>query len=141
MQARADARLAEALATAGRADPRDGYRDALRRLRERRPEAFREALRHYEQSLVPAVASGGTEPLAAWIEYGRLIAELSGSGRWVCVDPTGRARDGADPAAGDLLLYLLDGATPAALNVTAPAEPSEAQRATVELLVLGSVGR
>ncbi len=138
---RAAARLETALGDASAFDPRGPYRTALRALKESRPEAFREALRYYEEVLLPQVAAE-RDPLEAWLSYGRRIAELSGGGRYVAVDPSGRALDGSDERDPDsLLLYLPDQATAATILLAGPAELSDAQQATVDLLVLGRLGR
>lgn len=91
IRARADARLEEALAAAGMADPRPACRDRLKALKAASSTAFARAVDHFEHTLVPAVA-GGAEPLAQWLEYARVLAEASGPGRTVIVDSGGRAR-------------------------------------------------
>src|SRR5690606_19528330 len=89
LRAIADQRFAHALARAGARDPRDFYRERLRALRERDEGAFHRALQYYERRLLPAVASPDSDPLAEWLEYGRILAELSAEGRTVQVDRTG----------------------------------------------------
>lgn len=134
---RADARLETALQDADQQDPRPLYRPALRHLRDRHPEAFRDALRHLEEELIPAVA-GEADPLAAWLEYGRRLASALGDGRLVELDSTGRARPVRDPGeARGLVLHLPDDTAAPALVLRYPADPSKAQQATFELLVEG----
>ncbi len=91
IRARADARLEEALAAAGMADPRPASRDRLKALNAASSTAFARAVDYFEHTLVPAVA-GGAEPLTQWLEYARVLAEASGPGRTVIVDRGGRAR-------------------------------------------------
>jgi hypothetical protein len=135
---RADTLLDEVLRETGARDPREFYRERLRELKDRDPAAYAEAVRHFEQTLVPSIASGGAEPLAAWTEYGRRLAELSAPGRTVSIDPTGRAGPYAPPAEPDaLVLHLPKAAGGRALLVGLPRALSEAQRATYDWLVLG----
>lgn len=137
----ADRRLESALESAGVRDPRPYFRPALKHLRERDPDAFDRALRHYETVLIPAVA-GGEEPMRAWLDYGLELAGAMGPGRTVEVDATGRARDLSpepdDLATGSgLLLHLPEDDAAPALVLYYPASSSPAQDATVELLVAG----
>jgi hypothetical protein len=133
-RARAEARLQEAAAALGLADPRAPFRERLRSLRESQPEAFRRAVGHYEAEVLPALA--GEEPLAAWVEYGHFLGQLSASGRLTAVDASGRATPWGPPAAaGTVVLYLPEDTAVEALLVAAPAEPSAAQRAAMDLLV------
>lgn len=135
--ARADANLETALAARGLADPRPWLRDRLRRLRERNPEAFEEALAHYRGELLPTVAEGG-DPVDAWVTYGHALGEWTGPGRTVAIDPTGRAAAWSPPHGDHLLVLHLPEADDApALTIMAPAHPTPAQRAALELLVLG----
>ena len=141
LRARADQRLERALQDAGARDPRDFYRDRLRALKERDPAAFRDALRYYEETLVPAVARDDTDALAEWLEYGRVLAASCAAGRTVQIDADGRAADYAAPVPRDaLVLHLPDAATEAALVVGIPRKLSPAQRAAHELLVRQSHG-
>ncbi|MFW6206564.1 MAG: hypothetical protein ACOC5J_01370 [Gemmatimonadota bacterium] len=134
---RADARLEAALQDADLADPRPRYREALRHLRDRDPDTFDEAIRYFENELIPAVA-GEADPLAAWLEYGRRLARALGDGRLMELDATGRARPVTDPAeARGLVLHLPDDTGTPALALRHPKELSKAQQAAVELLVEG----
>lgn len=141
LREQADRRFEEALKTAGARDPRDFYRGRLKELRERSPDAFRRATRYYEETLTPAVAAEGSDPLAEWLEYGRVLAELTTPGRPVQIDPAGRALPYAPPVPRDhLVLHLPQSASERALVVGLPQDLSPAQRATYDLLVSGSQG-
>lgn len=132
----ADTRLDAALAAAGIEDPRPAYRDRLRALRSAQPDAFARALAYFETTLVPAVA-GGAEPLSAWVEYGRFLAEAAARGRVVSVDASGRARPYEPPPSADLVLFIADDGRRGVTPLLEPGAPSEAQRATLDLLVRG----
>jgi hypothetical protein len=134
-RAAADARLDQALRTTGAADPRAPLRETLRALRLEDAAAFEEALRRFDEVLVPRVAAGEVDPLTEWVEYGRFLAELRGPGSVTAVAPDGRAQSWAPPyRAGSLVLHLPQDNRRRALVLAAPAEPSPAQQATVELL-------
>lgn len=137
-QERADQALEEALERSGARDPREFYRHRLRELKQSSAAAYEEAVAYYRDTLVPSIAGGTSEPLPAWTEYGRRLAELSASGRTVCIDETGRSVPygvPADPA--HLVLHLPDARNARALLVALPPELSEAQRATYDWLVEG----
>lgn len=137
---RADRRFAEALRSGGARDPRDFYRTRLRELRAQDDRAFQRALDHFEQVLTPAVAADGSDPLAEWLDYGCLLAELMEPGRPVCIDVSGRSRPYTRPvAAEDLVLHLPTSGRARALAVGLPPTLSPAQRATYDLLVGGAV--
>ena len=129
----ADALTEKALAEGPYADFRDGYRERLRWLKDNRPDAFGRALDHYNDLLVPNIANGAA-PLTEWIDYGRRLGELTGKGRLVRIDETGRAADIGNDLTG-LLLHLPDDTAAPALALAVPRELSEAQRATLDLLV------
>lgn len=139
-RARADARLEAALDSASARDPRPFYRAVLRHLRERDDQGFRRALRYYEEELVPAVA-GEADPLAAWAEYGGVLASVLGAGQTVELDGTGRARrlESAESAIGaeGLVLHIPDATDAPVLVLRYPKDPSAAQHAAYELLVQG----
>ncbi|MFO8174761.1 MAG: hypothetical protein R6T96_10795 [Longimicrobiales bacterium] len=135
---RAERRFDEARAASGARDPRDFYRAALRDLKETNPAGYEEAVQHFQAVLVPSIASGGAEPLAAWREYGRLIAELTGPGRTLAIDETGRAQPYSPGIPMDrLVLHIRDERGARALLVSLPPDPSPAQLATYHLLVKG----
>lgn len=138
VRARAEARLDEALAERGLADPRPELRDRLRRLRETDPAAFERARRHYDDHTLPLLAEG--EPVEAWVDYARTLGELSGEGRLVAVDAGGRAHAcGRNVPPGALVLFVPADASAATFAAVTPATPSNAQRATYDLLVRGRV--
>ena len=138
---RAMARLERALAGAGIEDPRPYYRARLRGLRERDPAALAESVRYHEEVLLPRVADEGSDPVAEWLEYGRRLAELGEPGRLVDVDERGRARpyDGRARPRDHLILHLPDDPRVPAFVLGMPRDPSPAQRAPFELLVLGKL--
>lgn len=134
----ADRRFEAALEERGARDPRDYYRDRLRELKEEDPDAYHDAVRHYAEELIPAVASGEAEPLEAWRQYGLLIARLTADGRPVEIDRTGRSHAYDDPPAPEhMVLHMPDSSKRRALLVSLPPAPSPAQRAAYDLLVRG----
>lgn len=133
LRARAEARLAEAAEAEGIADPRPPYRDRLRQLRQSHPEAFDRAIEHYERKVLPALA--GEQPLAAWLEYGRFLASLEAEGRVVGIDSRGRASDWSSDARPGLVLFIPDDTAADVMVLCQPVAMSEAQQATVRLLV------
>jgi len=138
LTARADTRLEAALAEAGARDPREFYRERLRDLKQSNPEGYTQAVAYYRDTLIPAVASGDGDPLAAWTEYGRRLAEALTPGRTVAIDVTGRAHSYQSPAPRDrLVLHLPEAKGSRALLVGLPAELTPAQRATYDVLVSG----
>jgi hypothetical protein len=138
LRARADLRFQEALERAGARDPREFYRERLRELRGRDDDAYQRAVAHYETRLIPAVAAPDSDPLAEWLDYGRLLAQLTSPGRTVVIDETGRASDFQPPVPPDrLVLHLPASARDTVLPVGLPRSLSAAQRATYALLVQG----
>ncbi|HEU0055371.1 MAG TPA: hypothetical protein VFQ39_19420 [Longimicrobium sp.] len=133
---RADARFEQALKEQGARDPRDFYRKQLVELKSGNADAYRRALAHFEDTLIPTVAEEGSDPVGEWLEYGRLLATLATRGRTIVVDPTGRARDYARPVPADaLVLHLPELTTRPAIIVGLPTELTQPQRATYDLLV------
>jgi len=134
----ADRRFEAALESSGARDPRDFYRKALRELREADPGGYDQAVSHFQEVLVPSVASGESDPLWAWREYGRLIAEVTAEGRTVAIDKTGRSQPFLPDAPMDRLVVQLPEARGGrAILVPLPPTPTSAQRAAYELLVTG----
>lgn len=129
---RADAATESAIEAGPYLDFRETYRDRLRWLKESQPDAFARALAHYNEVLVPRVAAGG-DAIREWIGYGEVLGELSGSGRTVSVDETGRAGGAGEP--GGLILHLPDDQKIPALALAVPKHMSDAQAATLRLLV------
>ncbi len=135
---RADRALEGALERAGARDPREFYRERLRELKAANPEGYEDAVSYYRDSLIPDIASGGVEPIAAWTEYGRRLASALAPGRTVAVDGSGRAHPYETPAPPDrLILHLPDDKSARALLVGLPPEPTPAQRAAYDVLVRG----
>jgi len=138
IKAEADRVFLEALERTGARDPRDFYRKSLRGLRQVNPDGYEKAVAHFQEVLVPSIANGDAKPLQAWREYGRLIAEVTVSGRTVAIDETGRSFPFEAEAPLDrLVLHLPDTKSGRAILVSLPPTPSQAQRATYELLVAG----
>jgi hypothetical protein len=132
----AEQRFVRALRESGARDPRDFYRERLRQLRGRDERGFRRALEHFEQVLTPAVAREDSDPLAEWLDYGCLLAQLLEPGTPVRIDPSGRSWPYARPVPrDDLVLHLPTSGKTNALAVGLPPELSPAQRATFSLLV------
>jgi hypothetical protein len=134
---RADQNLEKALAASGARDPRDFYRDRLRELKKANPEGYERAVHYYRETLIPAVATGDQDPLGAWTEYGRKLAEALVPGRTVSIDRTGRAHPFEEPRADRLVLHLPDKRGGRALLVGLPPELTPAQHATYDVLVSG----
>jgi hypothetical protein len=137
-QDRAREALEHALDRDGATDPRGLCRERLRDLKEGNRGAYEEAVRHYEEIVVPGIASGALDALDAWTEYARRLAELIAPGRTAAIDESGRALP-YEPGSWreKLVLHLPHAGSGRALLVALPREPSEAQRATCEWLVLG----
>jgi hypothetical protein len=141
LRARADERFEQALKETGARDPRNFFRDMLRDLKAADADAYREALRYFTDRLIPAVADDGSDPVAEWLEYGRVLASLTIRGRTVQIDPGGRARDYARPVPLEsMVLHLPDNAARPALVLGIPPRLSPAQRASYDLLVKQSQG-
>ncbi|TFH64457.1 MAG: hypothetical protein E4G90_08045 [Gemmatimonadales bacterium] len=134
----ADRRFEAALESTGARDPRDFYRKALRELREVNPGGYDRAVSHFQDVLVPSIATGEADPLWAWREYGLLIAEVTTVGRTVAIDETGRSQPFHSDAPLDrLVLHLPNAKGGRAILVSLPPNPSSAQRAAYDLLVVG----
>jgi hypothetical protein len=92
LQEKADRRFARALSDTGARDPRDFYRELLRRLKANSDEEYRRAVARFRDEVVGPVARDERDPLEAWLEFGRALAERLLPGRTVVVDETGRTR-------------------------------------------------
>lgn len=135
LRSRAETRLLEAASALVLADPRPRFRERLRQLRERHPDAFDRAVGHYERTVLPQLADAD-DPLAAWVDYGAFLAGLEANGRVQRIDATGRATSFQPPAAArDLVLHVPDDTASPVLVLLEPAGPSPAQTATLDLLV------
>ncbi|MBI4545122.1 MAG: hypothetical protein HY703_08010 [Gemmatimonadetes bacterium] len=138
LRTRAEERLHQAFQERALGDSRESYRRRLKVLKDRDPAAFQKAVAYYEEILLPRLADPATDPVAEWAEYGRLLAELAGTGRLVEIGANGRARPHAPPAPADhLVLQIPDDPAVPALALSLPLRPTPAQRATYDLLVLG----
>ena len=136
----ADSRLEAALTAAGLEDSRPALRARLKLLRERDAAAFEQAVRRYEDDIVPALAES-TSPLDAWLEYAKLLGELTGRGEFVAIDETGLASAWAPPyRPGTMVLHLPGDATLPALPAAVPVAPSAPQQAARGLLLEGRLG-
>ena len=138
VRAEADRLFEEAIKATGARDPRDFYRKALRELKEVNPEGYGRAVTHFQEVLVPSIASESVQPLEAWREYGRLLADLAAPGKAVGIDHTGRSQPFCQGCPLDhLVLHIPNERGKRATLVSLPPNPSAAQRATFELLVRG----
>jgi hypothetical protein len=135
--AAADRALEAALEATGARDPREFYRERLRELKRVDPDAYDESVRYYGETLIPEVASGTNDPLAAWTEYGRRLAAALAPGRPVSIDETGRARPFERPEPNALVLHVPDHVGSRAILVGLPPTLSDAQRAAYDVLVAG----
>lgn len=133
----ADRRLEAALEAVGARDPREFYRERLRELKGTDPEAYRTAVDYYRNTLLPTVAGGDSDPIVAWTEYGRRLAEALAPGRTVSIDASGRSHAWEGPSQDGLILHLPDDGGRKALLVGLPADLSPAQKATYDVLVSG----
>ena len=135
--AEADRRLEEALTREGARDPREFYRERLRDLKQVDAAGYEEAVKYYRDTLLPSIASGEAEPLVAWTEYGRHLAQSIAPGRTVAIDGSGLAHRYEPPAPSDLLILHIPEAKGRALLVGLPTALTPAQRATYDVLVSG----
>jgi len=133
----ADQALEAVLAETGARDPREFYRERLRELKRADASAYEREVTYYRETLIPSVARGEGDPLAAWTEYGRRLAQALAPGRTVGIDETGQAHAYEGPTPGRLILHLPEENGARALLVGLPPELSTAQRATYNVLVEG----
>lgn len=137
---RAETLFTEALSGSGTRDPRDFYRKRLKELKATDPSAFARGATYYREELIPGIAEGRSEPLSAWLEYGRFLAELTEEGTTVLVDESGKSL-AYEPGAGAglLVLHLPRDPKRRALLIGLPTRLSPAQKATYQLLVEGKL--
>lgn len=135
--AAADEALEAALAESGARDPREFYRERLRELKRADSEEYESAVAYYKDTLIPEVAGGDADPLAAWTEYGRRLAAALAPGRTVSIDDGGVAHPYARPERERLVLHIPDDQGTRALLVGLPPDLSTAQHATYRVLVEG----
>ncbi|HET9439930.1 MAG TPA: hypothetical protein VFO52_07150 [Longimicrobiales bacterium] len=127
-----EAQTARAIAEGPYEDFREAYRERLRWLKEARPAAFTEARAAYD-ALVENIARG-SNPVEQWLKYGKQLGELSGRGKIVGIDASGRS--GQATADGTtLILHLPDDISVPALPLAVPRNVSDPQKATFDLLV------
>lgn len=135
-EAAASRRLEASLSTHGLRDFRQVYRKLLVELREGDESAYEEAVARYRRDLLPALCREGTDPLQTWIRYGMEIASAVTPGRAVAVDSTGRCGPvEGEPPTGALVLHLPEDRRRSAVLLAEPADPSDPQQATLELLI------
>ncbi len=140
MQEQADALLTQSLAETGAVDPRPHYRALLRELKQKSPTQYDGAVARFRDSVLPSIVRGESEPLTAWLDYGKELAEGLAPGRPVVIDATGRSSPlAAPPSWKDLILHVPDEPRARAILVGSPPQPTRAQQAAVELLVNGRV--
>jgi hypothetical protein len=141
LRARADARFARALERTGARDPRDFLRRQMRALKESDAAAYRRAAAYFEETLTPAVAEDDSDPLGEWLEFARVLAELTTPGRAVWIDATGRSSDYERPVPPDaLVLHLPENPGAPAILLGLPPDLSPHQRAAYDLLVRQTQG-
>ena len=129
--------LEAALAETGARDPRDFYRERLRELKRTRPDDYQRAVAYYTETLLPEVAERRRDPLVAWTEYGRRLAEALAPGHTVTIDDSGRARPYEASGPDGLIVHLPEDKGARALLVSLPRSLSAPQRATYDVLVAG----
>jgi hypothetical protein len=140
MQERADELLNEALAETGAPDPRPRLRLLLSELKRQDPSAYDEAVTRFRDLVLPSIAGGEAEPLTAWLDYGRHLAETLAPGRTLSLDEHGRGSPLVGPASWkDLILHVPTDSRARAILIGEPPRPTRAQQATIELLVHGRV--
>ncbi|MYH10628.1 MAG: hypothetical protein F4012_00525 [Gemmatimonadales bacterium] len=124
---------AQALAEHGIEDVQPLYRQLLLRLKTRDGEAYERAVARY-RSEVESVA-GDDDTLAAWLSYGAWLASRLEPGNLFTISEEGLAARAPDPfPTGPMLIHLPDAANRKGFVIAMPATPSEAQRATADLL-------
>lgn len=133
LRSRAEAGLVKAAEAHGLADPRPSYREWLRALRQTHPGAFDQAVEHYEQTVLPALADD--EPLPVWLEYGLHLASLTTPGKAIAVDASGKAAPWTRNAPAGLVLFVPEDTAAEVMVLSQPVTPTPAQQATLTLLV------
>ena len=132
----ADSRLQQALDASGSRDPRPYYREQLKLLKQHDETAYARGSDYYAGTLVPRICDESNDPLAEWLEYGRVLVSLRVPGETVQIDATGKSLPYARPPAPEaLVLHLPTAMKEPAVAVGLPKELAPAQRAAYELLV------
>jgi hypothetical protein len=140
MQDEADRLLDEALNKTGARDLREPYRALLRELKERSASEYEAAVSEYRERVLRGIAEEGADPLVRWLEFGCGTVQRLNPGRTVVIDGAGRSSPYTPPPGWkDLILHLPDDRKSRAILVGSPPEPTAAQNAVVELLVLGKL--
>ena len=142
LTAEADRLLAEALDASGERDPRDYYRSRLKELRVSNPEGYDAAIEYYQNKLIPPIASGEVEPLIAWMEYGKFLAESFTPGQTVSINQSGESHP-YDPTttSGKLVLHIPEsGKGGRAILVGLPSELSPANERPMMYWYLENIG-
>jgi len=140
MQAEADRLLEEALEMTGARDPREPFREFLRELKDRNPSEYEAAVSEYREEVLRGIAESGADPLVRWLEFGCATVQRLNPGRAIVIDGSGRATPYTSPPSWkDLILHIPDDRKSRALLVGSPPEPTAAQNATIQLLVLGKL--
>lgn len=115
----------------GLEDVQPGYRRLLLKLKSRDPGAYEEAVARYRED----VEEAGSDPLAAWLAYGRWLTQKIEPGSLRTIASNGRAAEAADPAPlGEMLIHLPEDSKRRGFVVAMPARPTDAQRETAALL-------
>ena len=123
----------QALAEHGMEDVQPLYRQLLLRLKARDEGAYERAVARYRSDVEGA--AGGGEVLAAWLSYGAWLASSLEPGGLFTISEDGLAARTPDPLpSGSMLVHLPDAANRKGFVIAMPAAPSEAQRATADLL-------
>jgi hypothetical protein len=87
------------------------------------------------------VAEDDSDPLGEWLEFARVLAELTTPGRAVWIDATGRSSDYERPVPPDaLVLHLPENPGAPAILLGLPPDLSPHQRAAYDLLVRQTQG-
>jgi hypothetical protein len=140
LQKEADRRFAAHLEETGARDPREFYRELLRRLKARDEGAYGRAVERFRDEVMGPIARDGRDPLEAWTLYGLSLARELHPGRTVTLDRTGRSTSFEPPPDPvSVILHLPDEKKERAIPVRVPPEPSSAQTAAMDLLVEGKV--
>lgn len=139
LQRRADERLSAALAETGAGDPRGPCRFLLRSIKEKDGPGYAAAIVQFEAT-VRSIAEKTADPLDGWLAFARHLAEVLDPGTDIVVDRTGRSTPlRSDGSWDELILHVPDDPKRRATLVNAPPSPSEAQSATIDLLVNGKL--
>jgi hypothetical protein len=129
-----DAILAAGFASRGFADNREAFRERLRELKGTNQQAFERAVGYYAQTVTEQILSGA-DPVETWIEYGEMLGRLTDDGGLMSIDPTGRAWTYGPPARSDHVILFVPETGRASFVVARSETVSDAQSATIQLLV------